>query len=168
MEIMIGFSSPKSFKIGAEFIKLYQKKEYSHVFILFVAGDRKLVFHAAHGTVHFVTLENFTKVNKIHNLYQLIKNKELDQKQVEDFFLDNAGIVYGTMDLPKILLYDAIPFQWFRNLLINSTGYICSELVGRFLSVFMDVNFTKPSHLLTPRDIEIKLEGLLTTTETGK
>ncbi len=157
--IHIGFSKPNTYKIGAEAISWWMGTEYSHVFIVFEYQDSKsAVFHAAHGSVHFKSLDNFKLSNNIVKMYSInVPNEKHDQ--LFDRCMNLSGEDYSKLELAKIFTQDLyysickkqLPFE-------DSTGYICSELVGKLLIAEFDTTFEKPTYLLKPLDILTKLQ----------
>lgn len=156
-KLIIGFSRPTNFKIGAELIGVWMNRPYSHVYVRFSSpklGD--IVFHAAHGMVHFMTLENFTKSNVIVKEYQIDVS---DISGVLKFCVGLAGTGYGYSELLKILLVDTLAYLRIMPKTYNGRGYICSELAGQVLKLAINAEYNKPLYLLKPSDIDTFLEG---------
>lgn len=160
--IVIGFSSPKQFKIGAEAIKYWCNKPYSHVSVSWRSDkiDRVLVYHAAHGSVHFNSAQRFCDENKIVKSYDLDITEDQYIKLVAKC-VDLAGIEYSKFELLKIFIKDigerlGCNIQGFQ----NSKGYICSELLGELL-LDLGASFDRPLFLLRPDHIEQALEQML-------
>lgn len=158
MKIKIAFSKPIGFKIGAELIAWWMGEQYSHVLIIFEYPDsRAAVFHAAHGMVHFKSLDNFLKDNIIVKEYQIELSKE-NQSTFFDDCMDLAGEEYSVEELAQILAVD-LAFMLFKRDIGSKemSGYICSELVGKFCIDRLSIQFNKPTYLLKPNHIDIAL-----------
>lgn len=157
--IIIGFSKPKKWKIGAAAIMLVTKSPYSHVYIKFessIPGIPVTVYHAAHGMVHFLSEENFVKNNLQIAEYAMDTSIE-ERRQLLTHCMNLAGDPYGISELFKILITDALSNMGIQIKTYNGSGYICSELVGIFLANIWGVAFTKETWLLKPLDIESAL-----------
>lgn len=157
-QIIIGFSKPKKFKIGARLISWWMGTEYSHVYLKFQeVGNNCGVFHAAHGMVHFRSEENFLKDNIAVKEYTI----NLTNKMEDNFYLwcmSLAGETYSVMELVQILYTDVIYALTKKEPKSEDlSGYICSELVGKFCQQALHIIFTKPLYLLKPVDIDKEL-----------
>lgn len=154
----VGFSEPKKFKIGAFAIKLWTKSAYSHVYLRFESSSPDIpstVYHAAHGMVHFRSLENFKKENNVVREYAITVKSEF-KTQVLAHCMNLSGEPYGTLELFKIFATDVLDVLGIRLNTKNSRGYICSELVASILiKIIGDNIFEKPLHLIKPKDIEM-------------
>lgn len=160
--IVIGFSSPKQFKIGAEAIKYWCGTPYSHVLVSWKSDriDRTLVYHASHGSVHFNSAQTFCDENDIVKSYELNITEDQYIKLVAKC-VDLAGIEYSRIELIKIFIKDigdrlGFNIQGFQ----NSKGYVCSELLGELL-IDLGVSFDRPTFLLRPDHIEKALLQML-------
>lgn len=161
MTILIGFSKPKAWKIGAELIKWWIQKPYSHVFVCWKSErfSRVLLYHAAHGSVHFLSLERFKESNEIVKLYEILLTEE-QYKGLIQKCIDLSGIDYGYAELIKILVKDTCDLLGFQCKMVeNSRGYICSELLAELL-IGLGAVFTRPAHLVRPDQIEDSLADI--------
>lgn len=160
MKLHIGCSSPRDFKIGAWLISWWIKKPYSHAFVIFEYSDSKpAVFQASHGMVHFQSLPNFLKDNKIVVSYE-IDLSFIDHTEFFDECMDLSGNPYSTKQL-LVTLWNDIGKKF--NLNIDSPdceGYVCSELVGKLLVDRLSIKFNKPTYLLSPADVDNRLKEL--------
>lgn len=159
--ITIGFSEPRDTKIGSSLIKWWINKPYSHTFLMWYSDDldRVLIYHAAHGTVHFVGLDRFLEENQIIKHYDLTIPDDIFNKLVVRA-IDLAAIKYSYLELIQILFYD-MNIRLFDKevpLTRDQLGYICSELLGEFCVQYLGMQFAKPTYLLRPDDIEDALE----------
>lgn len=155
MTLYVGFSTPKSWKIGAEAIKWWTKRDYSHVFVAWKAErfSRVLVYHAAHGKVHFLSSERLLAENHIVKLYALEITDEHYRKLVQRC-IDLAGEEYGYAELIKILVKDICDSHSIQCKMVeNSRGYICSELLAELL-IGLGADFARPTFLVRPDQIE--------------
>jgi hypothetical protein len=149
--IKVIFTSPNTFKLGSEGIKLWQGfTSYSHVGIEL---DTDIIFHAAYGKVHFQEKNEFLKHNLIKESVSIVLPDELYYLMIEKM-KDYEGIVYGYDELIKIVFSDIIwNITGIRPNIGNGKGFICSELVGALLTYLIGAKFHKPLNLLTPKDI---------------
>jgi hypothetical protein len=155
----IGFSSPIKFNLPSRLIKWWQGKDYSHVYIRFESESIiSSVYHAAHGTVHFLSYDNFLKKNKVVVEYELEVPRELRIKMINRC-MSLSNVKYDYLNLIKILIHD-ICERWGADSpkTHDGPGYVCSELVAEFLSEDLGIKIDKPRHLIKPSDIE---EGLM-------
>lgn len=155
--IYIGFTYPKQFKLTSKLIALWTKSNYSHVYVRFESSDSKVpstVYHAAHGMVHFKTFDNLKKEVNVIKEYKIQVN-EIFRRRLLIHCMELSGEKYGYIELAKIVISDIYNNIFKKHLKFkDSPGYICSELVGNFCELFLNVNFKKPLYLLTPRDID--------------
>jgi hypothetical protein len=162
-KIYVGFSYPKCFKIGAYAIKKWQGMEYSHVYLRFESSNLKVpssVYHAAHGMVHFREFEKFKNDNLVIKEYCLeVSEQDRLETLINCMYL--GGEVYGYLELVKILVTDVAHSLGCTVKTCNSVGYICSELVGELLICRLKLTFNKPTYLLKPIDIDVKLQEYL-------
>ena len=157
-KIYIGFSYPKQFKIGAKAISWWTNSPYSHVYIRFAYSESKdAIFHAAHGMVHFRSVDNFLKYNNSIKEYEIEMSHECHERFFDEC-MDLAGENYSVLDLVNIFLSDIAFWITKKELYFdNSKGYICSELVGSLIKDRLQLDITKPLYLLKPKDIDIAL-----------
>lgn len=155
MGVVLGFSYPKKFKIGAWLIAKWMGKPYSHVYLKFESNRiPNTIYHASHGMVHFMTEKNFLKDNNIIKEVRL-PSDEIGRLVVLTHAMEISGIKYGYSELFKIVLTDICTYlkcPIFKT--HNGTGYICSELLGEILEDLYNIKWNKPKHLLKPSDIE--------------
>ncbi len=160
--IFIGLSSPNTFKITSELIKIWDQTEYSHAYVRFegneATGMPSTVYHAAHGMVHFREFEKFKKDNDVIKEYEFqIEDKK--KSSILVYCVDLAGDVYDYLDLLMIVKSDISKKLGFDVSTYDGPGYICSELVGKILINEFNFQFSKPTHLLTPKDISESLDN---------
>jgi hypothetical protein len=161
MKLIVGFSSPKSWKVGAEAIKFWIKKPYSHVFVAWKSDkiSRVLVYHAAHGSVHFLSMERMLQENNLIKAYQIEVDNEQHVKLMQRC-IDLAGEAYGYKELAKIFIKDVCDLFGFQCKIINnSRGYICSELLAELL-LELGAKFDRPAFLVRPDHIEEALKQM--------
>lgn len=161
MKIMIGFSSPNKWKLGAESIKWWSSSKYSHVYIRFESSNPKVpstVYHAAHGMVHFRTFDKFKEDNIVIKEYTIDTTLE-DRTDILVHCMELSGEPYGTMELITIFAKDLLHYLGKDLKTKDGKGYICSELVGSILIDKFGYKFDKPTYLLKPTDIDGALNG---------
>ena len=161
-KIIIGFSNPKKFMIGAEIIKVAQNyAAYSHTYIRFEKTNKmpSVVYHAAHGLVHFRKFDNFCTGNNVIKEYEIEVSEEIKQ-QILNLCINLSGEGYGYLELLKIAFADLVYSICNKTINFkNSRGYICSELVGIICAKYLGIVFNKPLNLLKPVHID---QALLT------
>lgn len=161
MNIIIGFSAPNKYKLGAEAIKWWSSSSYSHVYIRFKSSNPSVpstVYHAANGMVHFRTFENFKKDNNIIK-ETLIEVSTEDRIDILTHCMELSGEPYGVMELVVIFIKDLTHYLGIELEAHDGKGYICSELVGKIMIEKFGYKFDKPTFLLKPTDIDEVLNG---------
>jgi hypothetical protein len=157
MKIIVGYSYPRRFKIGAFLISWWMKRPYSHVFIRYTDNqNRDLIFHAAHGTVHPILVKNFEVENKIVKEDVLFFTDE-EYQQLRDIYYEKSGKLYSTKQIILMPIHDAGLACNIKIKTEDDDGYICSELVGYCLNKVKGIKFSKPFNYLRPDDIESAL-----------
>lgn len=157
MKIYIGFSRPIKFMVGAALISWWTERPYSHSYVRFEYADSKAaVFHAAHGMVHFLSWENFSSVNQPVREYEIELSPE-DHSLFFDDCMNLSGQKYSVVELCQIFAAD-IAYKFGKEIHTeDKRGYICSELMGWFCVNTLGLNFAKSLYLLTPGDVDDKL-----------
>lgn len=156
-KVIIGFSKPqnRTFPIGSWLIRLFQKTEYSHVYLKFHSEslDRELIYEAVGGGVRFVG-QKVWESHAVEVKSYLIEVKPENKKILLQYCIDNAGIEYGTMQNLGIFLSSILGSK--KNL--SEKGKNCSEVVGEILKLEGYI-IKKDSNLLTPKDVDRILDG---------
>lgn len=149
MSLAIGFSRPKCFKPGAQFIRAWQGwTPYSHVYIKVYSKytDLWLVYQASHGDVNLVEYNRFAKENVIVDEF----NFEVREERLRNMIREAQLLLqspYGYLGLLKL---------GARKLLGVGKGdgvrsFHCSELVARLLPEIklqdIDPDFIEPKHV---------------------
>lgn len=151
MKIIIGFSRNSDHKIGSELIQWWIGQDYSHVYARWHldAQERDIVFHASHGTVHQIELNNFTRENTVVKEF-ILDLPDCLFKKFSQRCIDLCGVKYSRIELLQIFISDItngkVKFE-------DQRGYICSELMAELLEDFFGARFEKPRFLLRPDDI---------------
>lgn len=161
MRLIVGFSSPKSWKIGSQAIKFWIKKPYSHVFVAWKSDKigRVLVYHAAHGSVHFLSMDRLLQENDLIKAFEIEVEPQQHIRLMQKC-IDLAGENYGHKELGKILIKDLCDLFGFQCKIIrNSRGYICSELLAELL-LELGAKFDRPTFLVRPDHIEEALKQM--------
>ena len=143
MEITVAFTYPKKFKVGAKFISLYINRPYSHVCIYWKSAklDRTLVYHAAHGKVHFLELNNLLKENNIIKTHT-IKVTEDEYNFLIQKCVDLAGQNYSFLGLLVLGARDVLSRLKIKTELKDTKGYFCSELMACLLKIVFNKPFS--------------------------
>lgn len=156
-KMIIGFSTPKKFKISSAFIRLFEGTEFSHVYVAMVPSlNSKLpftkVFQASYGDVNCLTYANFKSKNKI--FYE----KAIDIE--DDIYFEVANWLWSQLQKPYAF------FQLLGIALDASIGkqgdesYICTELVARILRDKLKIDITKSLDYIGLDDIKQIVEGI--------
>jgi hypothetical protein len=153
MEIVIGFSKPKSpFSFFGHLIRLYSGEDYSHCYIKFRAS--KLISQASKGMVNFTHESVFLEHNTIVKEFSVPVTVE-QFKQIADYSILTAGRPYSILQVIGILVADILNLN--RNPLdMDKSTFICSEYLGQIL-IILGLRITKHLSLLTPEDIYIEM-----------
>jgi len=155
--LKIGLSRPKKFKLFAELIRLIEKTEFSHAFILFenFYGE-KVVFQASGSKVNFMNFEIFEKDNIITNLYD-IEVENLDYENVISYCLKQVGKPYSIRDIVGITLYKITSLKLLKG--TKEKEFICSELIGEILQI-IEILEEKELDYFTPKNLYNLLESI--------
>jgi len=126
-------SCPKTWKIGAELIKFYQKTEFSHVAII----KDDLVFQASHGFVNCTHIDNFLAENEVIQMYEVNEN-DVDM----NFVYKQLGKKYSYSQIIEI----SIEYVLGVKITFDSKNqkFICSEFVGKALKLDWVNDHTTP------------------------
>lgn len=135
--MIVATSTPRKWKIGAALIKWYQGgTEYSHV--LLIKDD--MVYQASHGWVNCMYLDNFTKENKIVDVY-IVPDDKVDFEYAKR----QIGKKYSLFQLFKIGL------KYLTGIKLSHNGdkrFICSEYVGKCLKLAWVNDYTDPREIV--------------------
>jgi hypothetical protein len=153
-QLTIGFSKPIKSKIGAWLIEKWMNKPYSHVFFYYQDDQKRdLVFQAAHGLVHLISLERFLHDNKIVKTYVLDATPG-EYQAFRDYYYSKLGLPYDFMDLVFVFLFKLLGKLGIKHQFPNYSGYICSELASDCLAKVFKVPLNKPANMYDPSDVE--------------
>jgi hypothetical protein len=153
--ITIGFSKPKNrlLPIGSWLIRLYQKTEYSHVYLEFYSEstNRGLIYEAVGSGIRFIGTKQWElHAQEVKSFTISITN--CNYVELMQFCIDNSGNEYGFLQNIGIFIADL--FNLSKNPV--SKGMNCSEVLGKILKL-EGYLFDKEDNLLTPKDIELAL-----------
>lgn len=153
--LVVGFSTPKKFKLASFFIRLFERSEYSHVFIKMNPSsssslDFSKVFQASHGDVNAISYDVFKEQNKIFNEYEI---KLTDQKyfEIAHWLWHQLGKPYGFLQLIAI----AFGFNISKN---KDSAFICSELAAMVLRDHLNYDINKNLDYIGLNDIKKIME----------
>lgn len=104
--VVVGFSSPKKWMLGSEFIKLWQGgAAYSHVYLKLKHEKlgREMIYQASRGSVNCVTAQVFLEKNKViaEFEYNIEKSRYLELVR---YCVDSLGRPYGYLGLIRIVI----------------------------------------------------------------
>lgn len=158
MEVKVAFSYPKKFKIGAWFLKAFMRRPYSHVLVYWesVSLERTLVYHAAHGQVHFIEKHNFLKQNDIVKEFAITVSEE-QRIALMQRCVDLAGQPYAYAELVTMGIHELLGEGYIPK---DCPGYVCSTLLAELLEDILGKKLNKPKHLVKPNDIEDLLTSI--------
>lgn len=129
MNLIIGFSTPKTFNPLSYLIKWYLDVPYSHSYLKWTDPnlERTIIYEASHLFVHYIEFNNWLAKNNI--IYEFsIDLDENKHKELMQFCIDNCSKPYNFTTL--------IDFVFKTNYGNDGeSSYICSELVARALSI---------------------------------
>jgi uncharacterized protein YycO len=155
-KIIIGFSTPKRFKLASSLIRCFENSSYSHIYIKMEASsDSKLpfakVFQASHGDVNAVAYDVFKESNKIFHEYEIVVTSE-KYFEIATWLWFQLGKPYGFSQLLGIA---------FKVKLSNNRDdrFICSELAGMILKTFLNYDISKSLDYIGLNDIKKILES---------
>lgn len=151
--IKIGFSkSKKKFAIFSWLIRLFDKSEFSHVFIKWnMKSGKPIIYQASGHTVNFVGNKRFEIDNQI--VYEFDFEIEDDQfDKFLDWAVDESGAPYSIRSVIGIAI--AKLFKLKKNPLGGSDSFICSKLAGYFFDVYIaDMVNDNQISKMTPKDV---------------
>lgn len=155
-KIVIGFSTPKKFKIGSFLIRCYEQSGFSHIYIrMKTSKDSPLpfdkVFQASHGDVNALTFSAFESGNKILHEYSL-DIEEDKYFEIYDWLWHQLGKDYGFGQLLAI----ATGFKIGNN---DNSKFICSELAAMALER-LGVCFDEDQDYIGLNDVKNVLDEL--------
>ena len=147
-QMIIGFSKPTSFKLGAAIIQLFSNKsQFSHVYLRVYTSfaDRNLVYQASHGCVNCITYSNFLIDNKA--VAEFSYNMEDSRyKTAIQYCMDKLQRPYSYSGLLKIAARRLFGTKKSGD---GEQSYICSELAARVLPEIYerDADYVQPLDL---------------------
>jgi hypothetical protein len=142
--VIIGFSRPSEFKIGAEVIKLYMGTSYSHVYLKIKSKwyNSGIIFQASHGKVHCVCEPHFRSENEIIAEFKY-EIESAKYKELYTYCIEALQKPYGYLGIIKLA---------FHKLFKRGDGartFHCSELAARALPSLA----IKDPDYITPEDL---------------
>jgi hypothetical protein len=143
--IIIGFSSPSEWMIGAEIIKWWQDTPYCHVYLRVFSpwAGEDVIFQASHGHVHNISAEAFLSGNTVYSEFRYDMS-DSQFRSVYKYLIDTLQRPYSYLGLLEIACSKVLKLHGD-----GSKGFVCSELAGRAFPEFL----TKPADLITPADL---------------
>lgn len=155
-KIIIGFSTPKKFKLASAMIKCFENSKYSHIYIKMEPSAKSRlgfakVFQASHGDVNAVAFDIFAEYNHVFHEYEI---EVSDDKyfEIATWLWHQLGKPYGFLQLLGIGF----------NIRIGSNSdkkFICSELAGLVLKDFLNYDISKSLDYIGLNDIKEILES---------
>jgi hypothetical protein len=142
--ITIGFSkSKKKFPIFSWLIRLFEKVDFSHVYLKITTRYGDIVYQASGTSVNITSYNIFLKNNTVVAEFKFNVTEERSD-ELYTMCVSYLGIKYGTKQILRIALY-----RLLRKLNITPRNYrsddvktmICSEVVARVLPYLTEVSF---------------------------
>lgn len=139
-KITIGFSTPKKFNLTSFLVRLFERSDYSHIYIKMESSHNSplpfaKVFQASHGDVNAVAYDVFTESNKIFHEYEIEVSDE-KYYNVARWLWFQLGKPYGFLQLFGI----AFKVKLSSN---RSNRFICSELAAMILKEHLGFDISK-------------------------
>jgi hypothetical protein len=157
--IVIGFSRAKGFKLFSKFVMLFEKTNYSHVFIKVYNsefGDYD-IYQASKGMVNHVLETSFLEKNIVVQEFA-VNVPEVDKLSAVNFLRTRLGKPYSFLSLAIIFLRRfGISLRSFSD---GEKAYICSELAALLLNNFVLKNLKCNLDLVTPKQLHYILQNL--------
>jgi len=156
MELIIGFSRPKDFKIFSFGVRLQQGwTDYSHVFIslLDTRTNKDIVYEASHGDIHPIELTNFKKRVIITEEYKFNISEE-QAVRILEFCQDSFQKKYGFLTILGIALNSDAGKD-------GDKTFICSEFAARILEVAELIDDVYDVEAITPKEINGLIKRLI-------
>lgn len=156
-KLIVGFSTPKKFKIGSALIRLFEGTQASHVYIAMVPSlNSKLpftkVFEASYGDVHCLTYANFKDQNEIF-IEKTIEVSDEIYFEVANWLWSQLQKPYGFHQLLGIAMDRSIGKQ-------GDNAYICTELVARVLRDHLKLDLTQSLDYIGIYDMQKIVEAI--------
>jgi hypothetical protein len=109
-QVLIGFSQPNKFMIGAAAIKWWMQTPYCHVYLRVYSRytEQWLVYQASHGMVNCLTWTNFCNGNKIEKEFALNVD-DADLQATVRKAQQLLGQPYGYLGLAVLVLRRIFP-----------------------------------------------------------
>jgi len=163
-KVRVILSTTKKWNFVSFFIKLVLKTKYSHTALEFYDSctNQYMIYEASNGEAHYIELENWLKTNIPIRIYSIEIPKETKFTILREAN-KTLQTKYSVMNI--ILNLTNIAFGWSLGFFKDGKkGLICSEAVGLLLK-YRGINFNKDYDLVTPKDIESKMESLIASNE---
>lgn len=144
--VIVGFSAPIKWKVGAEFIKLWQGgTPYSHVYLRTTAVliKRDIIYQASHGDVNCISAPAFEEQNRVVAEFEY-NIQDYDYVELLRYCVDELGKPYGYLGLLKIGLR-----KLFKIRGDGERSFHCSEFAARAIKSLAtkDADFIEPVDL---------------------
>ena len=149
--IIIGFSTPKKFKLLSWLICKIQKTEYSHVYLQYHSDslDRDIIYQASGLQVNFVGKNLFDQDHVTIAEFTLEVPDDIYTRSLQTA-VDKAGFPYSIKQLFSLASYLLFRKSLFED---GRSGYVCSELVGEMLQNEFGIKVSDDLDIVTPKDI---------------
>jgi hypothetical protein len=148
-KVIIGFSEPNKWMIGAAALKLWMRAPYCHVYLRVYSKytSQWLVYHASHGMVHCITYTNFKAGNNIVREFNVWAGDE-DLQATVRLAQQYLGQPYGYFGLLKLVLRRiGLGVKGDKNRSSHCSEFIATLFPKLALKSKIDPDFIEPTHL---------------------
>jgi len=163
--ITVGFSkSKKAFPIASWAIRLYQRTEFSHVYLREKVRVFKddLIIHASEGNVQRMSEYQFDKKHEVVEEFIVTIESDLRFYELKDLMHKHSGADYSVMQNIGIVYVDIMRFLGKRVKNPWQKGWNCSELVMTILQEIFPEEFKQyDTNTITPKEINTILKQLV-------
>jgi len=135
-KIIVGLSKHKGFAPGSKIIQICEGTNFSHAYVKIESTslERILIYQATGSGVNFIGLDKFEEHNQPMKEFVFEISSEAKKLGLQ-FAIDACGTQYSRLQLIGIALKRVARLFGFKiKNPISSSGYICTELVSKFLN----------------------------------
>jgi len=160
-KVYIGFSKPKGkiFPIFSWLIRLFERTEYSHVFVRFLTKDiGDIIYQASGSQVNFMGGKYFIQKATVVDEFEF-EVSESTRKKMFRWAIKESGAPYGIKQIFGIALVKI--FRLKKNpFASDQKTWVCSELAGFILEEYLGTDIGVDLNIAGPRIIYERLKQL--------
>lgn len=161
-DFVIGFSTPKKFRLFSWLTKVALNTPYSHAYVAFFSEsyDRKLIYQASGLAVNFIGESMFAGLENVVGEFTLPVSDSLKTEIIQKA-IDTVGEPYGIMHILGLAIYLVckkfgktikVPFQ-------NNSTLVCSQLAAKVIKEISPAYPQLDPETATPKDVYLALAG---------